>query len=108
MSLLPHVQTPLFAFPSHFTIIALGVLLYVLYLLSLAIYRLYFSPLASFPGPKLTALTGWYETYLECFHNGGGQFTFHIRAWHEKYGVFPSFSSARRSLLTSSQVPSFA
>ncbi|KAK3984634.1 cytochrome P450 [Cladorrhinum sp. PSN332] len=58
-----------------------------LYLLCLSIYRLYFHPLAGIPGPKFAAITGWYETYFELFHKGlGGQYTFHIRELHAKYG----------------------
>jgi hypothetical protein len=33
----------------------------VVYLIGGAIYRLGFSPVAQFPGPKLAALTLWYE-----------------------------------------------
>jgi hypothetical protein len=32
----------------------------VLYLITGAVYRVYLSPLAKFPGPKLAALTLWY------------------------------------------------
>lgn len=34
---------------------------WALYLIGVGIYRLYFSPLAKFPGPKLGALTLWYQ-----------------------------------------------
>ena len=55
-----------------------------LYLVYGAIYRLYFSPIAKFPGPKLAALTRLYELYYEIVK--GGQYTFKIRELHEKYG----------------------
>ncbi|KAJ5238509.1 cytochrome P450 [Penicillium chermesinum] len=50
----------------------------------LALYRLYWSPIAHIPGPRLAALTGWYETFFDVFQ--GGQFTFQIEAWHQQYG----------------------
>ena len=58
----------------------------LLLLLSLAFNRLYLSPLAKFPGPKLAALTRWYEFYYEVVLRG--QFTFHITELHKKYGKF--------------------
>ena len=58
-----------------------------IYVAILALWRLYFSPLAKIPGPKLAALTQWYETYLEIFKGGGGQFLFEYRRWHERYGI---------------------
>ncbi|KAN0069103.1 Cytochrome P450 [Elaphomyces granulatus] len=57
---------------------------FFLYLVSLAVYRLYFSPLAGFPGPKLAALTQWYEFYWNVIKSG--QFTFHIQDLHDRYG----------------------
>lgn len=54
------------------------------YYVSLVIYRLLFSPIANVPGSKLTAVTGWYETYFDVFK--GGQFIFQIEKWHRKYG----------------------
>lgn len=55
-----------------------------LYYVSVGVYRLYLSPIAKFPGPRLAALTYWYEFY----HNvpRRGQFTFEIAKMHEKYG----------------------
>ena len=58
----------------------------VLYFLGVGIYRLYFHPLAGFPGPKLAALTQWYETYYEVFKAPGGQFMFQCRKLHDIYG----------------------
>jgi hypothetical protein len=54
------------------------------YLLLLVIQRLFLSPIAKFPGPKLAALTRWYEFYYEVVLRG--QFTFHISELHKKYG----------------------
>lgn len=34
--------------------------LWILYIIFGAVYRLYFSPIAGFPGPKIAALTLWY------------------------------------------------
>jgi hypothetical protein len=59
---------------------------FVLYGLWLAVYRLYLSPLAKFPGPRLAALTYWYEVYYDLVSKGGGQFTFEIKRMHERYG----------------------
>lgn len=64
------------------TLIVLSCLL--CYVASLAIYRLFFDPLAKFPGPKLAALTRYYEAYYDVVENG--QYTFKIDQLHEKYG----------------------
>ena len=56
----------------------------LLYLVGLAVYRLYLSPIARFPGPKLAALSRWYEFYYDCVLPG--QFTFHIQELHKQYG----------------------
>ncbi|KAB8267314.1 cytochrome P450 [Aspergillus minisclerotigenes] len=50
----------------------------------LALQRLWLSPIAHFPGPKLVALTMWYEFYYDSFLEG--QYTFRIAEMHRKYG----------------------
>ncbi|KAI1132772.1 cytochrome P450 [Nemania abortiva] len=65
-------------------LITFGVAACALYFTSLVIYRLFFSPIAHIPGSKLAAATGWYETYFDIVL--GGQFTFQIERWHQKYG----------------------
>jgi hypothetical protein len=54
-----------------------------LYVVVGAVYRLYLSPIAKFPGPKLAALTLWYEFYYDVWL--GGQYIWKIRELHEEY-----------------------
>ena len=58
----------------------------VLYLVGLAIYRVYFHPLSRFPGPKIAAATGFYETYFDILSGPGGQYMWEIQRMHDKYG----------------------
>lgn len=62
-------------------VLALAVFLYILLVV---IHRLLLSPLARFPGPKISAATGWYEFYHDVIR--GGQFMFEIESMHAKYG----------------------
>lgn len=57
-----------------------------LYVLSLVIHRLFFSPLASFPGPKLVAVTSLYELYYDAVKKG--KYLFEIEKMHDKYGIY--------------------
>jgi hypothetical protein len=57
----------------------------IIYCVCLAVYRLYFHPLAKFPGPKIGALTLWYEFYFDCVK--GGKFIWEIERLHNKYGT---------------------
>ncbi|KAK6825858.1 cytochrome P450 monooxygenase, partial [Apiospora arundinis] len=57
---------------------------HVMYLTTLSIYRLFLHPLARFPGPKLAAVTRYYEAYYGLICNG--QYTFKIAELHKKYG----------------------
>ncbi|KAI1498012.1 cytochrome P450 [Biscogniauxia marginata] len=59
-------------------------LIYSVNFIYLVIYRLYLSPLAKFPGPKLAAATSWYEFYYDCWLNG--KYIFEIENMHKKYG----------------------
>ncbi|KAF7919254.1 hypothetical protein EAE99_008556 [Botrytis elliptica] len=57
---------------------------FLVYQVTLVVYRLYFSPLAKFPGPKLAAASLWYEFYYDVWRDG--KFTFKIRELHKVYG----------------------
>lgn len=56
----------------------------IAYFLARALYRLFFHPLAKFPGPKLAAITTFYEGYYEIILNG--QYGRKISQLHDKYG----------------------
>lgn len=55
------------------------------YLTGLGFYRLLLHPLAKFPGPKLAAVSRWYEGYYDVVRNG--QYTFRIAEMHKQYGM---------------------
>lgn len=56
----------------------------ILYITGRWVYRLYFHPLAKFPGPKIAGMTLWYEWYYDAALRG--QYIFKIKEMHEKYG----------------------
>lgn len=49
-----------------------------------AIWRLYLSPIARFPGPRFAALTFWNEFYYDVV--GKGRYTWKIADYHKRYG----------------------
>jgi hypothetical protein len=63
------------------------------------IYNLFLSPIAKFPGPKLAAMTPWYEFYWDGIK--GGQYYFRIEEWHRKFG----WSATDHSGLLTSEGP---
>ncbi|KAL8853948.1 MAG: hypothetical protein Q9221_001256 [Calogaya cf. arnoldii] len=54
------------------------------YVVAGVFYRLYISPLAQFPGPRLAASTYWFEFYYDLIK--GGRFQSQIAKMHEQYG----------------------
>ena len=65
----------------------------LIYGVLLVLYRLFLSPIAAFPGPKLAAATEWYEFYFYVIKNG--QFGNAVERWHEKYGEDPDVRYAK-------------
>ncbi|KAI4087722.1 MAG: hypothetical protein LQ344_006608 [Seirophora lacunosa] len=58
--------------------------LFIVYIPALVLYRLYFSPLSKFPGPKIAAATLWYEYYYDVVKRG--RYTWQIVEMHKQYG----------------------
>lgn len=56
----------------------------LLYAVIVAVQRLYLSPISHIPGPRLAALTQYYEFYYDIIL--GGKYTFKILEMHKKYG----------------------
>ena len=56
----------------------------VLYYVGLITYRLYFHPLAKFPGSKLAAASLWYEFYYDVALRG--KFMWKLQEMHKRYG----------------------
>lgn len=62
----------------------LGIIGFLVYLIVGAWYRLYWSPIAKFPGSKLAAVTLWYEFYYDVIQRG--RYTSKIAEMHKQYG----------------------
>lgn len=69
------------------------VIVFLLYFIGLAVYRLCLSPVAKFPGPRLAAVTYLYELYYDVVKRG--KYTFKIRDLHARYGPSSSPISVR-------------
>jgi hypothetical protein len=79
------------------------VVLVTLYVGVGVVYRLYFSPLAKFPGPRMAAATLWYEAYYDIIKKG--QYTFKIKELHKKYGKFSHLLAVLMLIVTRSNCP---
>lgn len=78
-------QTSVMALLSVQEIIILLACIGIVYNLAVVVHRLYFSPLAKFPGPKLAAATLWYEYYYDVVKRG--RYTWKIAELHAQYGL---------------------
>lgn len=77
---------------------------FILYLTGHAFYLLLLHPLAKFPGPKLAALTRYYEAYHDMVQNG--QYTFKIAELHKEYGTLTGMSHSQLRAHSSVKVQS--
>ncbi|KAL0069997.1 hypothetical protein AAF712_002894 [Marasmius tenuissimus] len=59
-------------------------LLVISFLIATGIRRVFLHPLSKFPGPKLAALSTWYQAYFDIVKNGG--FLKHLHELHAAYG----------------------
>lgn len=57
----------------------------LVYYATLVFYRLCLHPLAKFPGPRLAAISRWYEAYYDVVL--GGQYTSKIKELHAIHGA---------------------
>ncbi|MCJ1469746.1 hypothetical protein MMC07_008388 [Pseudocyphellaria aurata] len=76
--------------------VALIVGICICYIIGLGVYRLWLSPIASFPGPKLAALTGWYEFYYDVIFNGS--YLYKIEEMHRQFGPIVRINPAELSI----------
>jgi hypothetical protein len=67
--------------PSLLRILAVLILSYSL---AKTIYRVYFHPLRSFPGPMLASIMDWNKFYYNWYL--GGIHSLKIKQWHAQYG----------------------
>jgi hypothetical protein len=86
-------------FTLELNVLTTALLLIGLYAFGLGFYRLFLHPLAKFPGPRLAALTTWYEGYFDVVKRG--RFTFELGRLHKKYGECGCY------FLTSAAIPVF-
>jgi hypothetical protein len=61
-----------------------GIAALAVYTVTVYIYRIWFSPLSSIPGPKLAAATRWYEFYFDAIKVG--KYYAEVERMHEVYG----------------------
>lgn len=65
---------------------AIFLLFALTYYVALIVYRLWFHPIANFPGPLLARTTFWYEFYYSYIRVGA--YYLKVKEMHEKYGTY--------------------
>jgi cytochrome P450 len=75
----------------------------ILYFGYVTVYRLYLSPIAHFPGPRLAAWTYWYEFWYDVVAEP--EYTFKIGRLHKEYGMFFSTTHDTRNFTKLFQGP---
>lgn len=98
MALLIPIQDGLSSSSTLLRFCALALAAWILYGAALAICRLYFSPISHIPGPKLAAMTQYYESYYDLIVGGGGNFTRQIKKMHDEYGTIHSLRVGQTGL----------
>ena len=81
------------SFPATLTLMSIVRLLglWLTYRVLLCLYNISpFHPLYRFPGPRLAAMSFWYEAWYDFFLMG--RYTHEIRRMHEKYGTHKEIS----------------
>lgn len=68
------------------------------YIACLCTYRLWLSPVAGFPGPRLAAATYWVEFWYDVVCDG--RFGWKVREWHEVYGEIDFLSIGHETSAT--------
>lgn len=71
--------------PSWADIVASLLALQLAYTIYVLTSRIFLSPLRNIPGPKLAALTSWYEFYFDAIQQG--RFVWKVRDLHSEYGL---------------------
>lgn len=65
------------------------------WLVGLVVYRLYLHPLAKFPGPKLAAITDYWEFYQDYFREESGHLFLELDELHQRYGKPPHITNLK-------------
>jgi cytochrome P450 len=90
------VNMPVWRLPGPWSLGSIILSITIVRIVSLMVYRLYFHPLAAFPGPKLTAMTRLYEFYYHGLRPS--EFPEQINRMHRKYGPIVRISPEELSI----------